>query len=61
MKLITEKHESRGEANPRTARLIQQRAYELYIERGRETGHELEDLLKAEREIRERMERQRPA
>jgi hypothetical protein len=30
---------------------IRRRAYELYEERGREDGHELEDWLRAEEEI----------
>jgi len=30
---------------------IQRRAYELYLNRGQEPGHELEDWLRAEREI----------
>jgi len=33
---------------------IRRRAYELYEERGREDGHELEDWLHAEEEIREK-------
>ena len=32
---------------------IARRAYELYQERGGEPGHELEDWLAAERELRE--------
>ncbi len=32
-------------------RQIRQRAYELYQERGREDGNELEDWLRAEEEI----------
>jgi hypothetical protein len=31
---------------------IQQRAYELYEQRGRRDGHELDDWLQAEREIK---------
>ena len=31
---------------------IQQRAYELYEQRGRTDGHELDDWLQAEREIK---------
>ncbi len=31
---------------------IQQRAYELYEQRGRTDGHDLEDWLQAEREIK---------
>jgi hypothetical protein len=30
---------------------IAERAYELYVSRGRESGHELEDWLTAEREL----------
>ena len=30
---------------------IAERAYELYVSRGREGGHELEDWLAAEREL----------
>jgi hypothetical protein len=33
-------------------RQIQQRAYELYEQRGRTDGHDLDDWLQAEREIR---------
>jgi Protein of unknown function (DUF2934) len=33
---------------------ISQHAYELYEARGREHGHELEDWLRAEEEIREK-------
>jgi len=35
-------------------RQIRLRAYELYVARGREDGHELEDWLRAEEEIREK-------
>lgn len=31
---------------------IRQRAYELYEERNRETGHELDDWLRAESEVK---------
>ena len=34
---------------------IARRAYDLYLARGREPGHQLEDWLQAERELRERM------
>jgi len=30
---------------------IRSRAFELYLERGQETGHELDDWLRAEQEI----------
>ena len=36
---------------------IRQRAYELYEECGREDGHELDDWLRAEEEIREKKAR----
>ena len=36
---------------------ISLRAYELYEERGREGGHEQEDWLRAEEEIREKKAR----
>jgi hypothetical protein len=35
-------------------RQIRLRAYELYVARGRENGHELDDWLRAEEEIREK-------
>ena len=34
--------------------LIRERAYQLFEERGRRSGHELDDWLQAEREIRRR-------
>lgn len=37
--------------------LIAARAYERFIERGREHGHDLEDWLEAEREIAEEARR----
>lgn len=33
---------------------VQNRAYELYLKRGQEPGHELEDWLQAEREVSQR-------
>ena len=33
---------------------IQRRAYQLYEQRGRENGHELDDWLEAEAEVRRR-------
>ncbi len=30
---------------------VRQRAYELYLERGREEGHEAEDWIRAEAEV----------
>ncbi|MCI0720197.1 MAG: DUF2934 domain-containing protein [Acidobacteria bacterium] len=33
---------------------IEQRAYEIYLARGGELGHDLEDWVEAERELRER-------
>jgi hypothetical protein len=35
--------------------LIRKRAYELFEARGRELGHELEDWLQAEREIKKHL------
>ncbi len=37
-----------------TEEQIRQRAYELYELRGREDGHDLDDWLKAELEVKER-------
>ena len=42
-------NESRTVANDEIAR----RAYERYEERGREPGHDMDDLLQAEREIKQ--------
>jgi hypothetical protein len=61
MKLITAKREAEGQAGAGTAQLIQERAYEHYLERGRQAGHELEDWLKAERELRQLTDRQHSA
>jgi hypothetical protein len=36
-----------------TAEEIARRAYEIYLARGREPGHEREDWLRAEKELRE--------
>ena len=36
-----------------TAKQIEQRAYELYLERGCEDGHDLADWLAAEKELTE--------
>jgi H+-transporting ATPase len=40
---------------------IRQRAYELYEERGREDGHDVEDWLHAEKEIMEQKVRRMAA
>jgi Protein of unknown function (DUF2934) len=37
--------------NPSLEQQIRNRAYELYVDRGREDGHELEDWLRAEAEL----------
>jgi hypothetical protein len=37
--------------SPNLAEQIRRRAYELYEERGRQDGHELEDWLHAEEEV----------
>ena len=36
-----------------SAEEIQMRAYEIYVERGRVDGHDLEDWLQAKNELRE--------
>ena len=38
---------------------IQQRAYELYVNRGQEAGHDLDDWLQAEREVGDWQETQK--
>ncbi len=43
-----------------TAEEIGRRAYEIYLERGGEPGHELEDWLQAEQELREQAAKSRP-
>ena len=48
-------------ASPSTEQSIQERAYELYVKRGQEPGHELEDWLQAEQEVRQGRDRQRAA
>jgi hypothetical protein len=42
---------------PELERQIRERAYELYQTRGREDGHDLEDWLRAEEEIMDKMEK----
>ena len=42
-----------AEPRPPTEEQIARRAYELYRERGGEDGYDLEDWLRAERELRE--------
>ena len=43
--------EEGSEVNPAREQDIRRRAYELYLERGEEPGHDLEDWLQAEREL----------
>jgi hypothetical protein len=38
---------------------IQKRAHELYLTRGQAPGHELQDWLQAEREVKTRQEQQK--
>jgi len=40
---------------------IRRRAYELYVERGSESGSELDDWLRAEEEIRSILEQEQEA
>jgi DUF2934 family protein len=42
---------------PELERQIRERAYEFYEARGREDGHDLEDWLRAEKEIMDKMEK----
>jgi Protein of unknown function (DUF2934) len=42
---------------PELERQTRERAYELYEARGREDGHDLEDWLRAEEEIMNKMEK----
>lgn len=61
MKPRTSKKEDHSSANPAqqvATEQIQERAYQLYVSRGQEPGHELEDWLEAEREIKGGHERQ---
>ncbi len=44
------------EAQLTTEQRVQQRAYDLYMKRGQKPGHELEDWLQAEREVRKEHE-----
>lgn len=48
-----------SERNENIAQKIQDRAYELYVSRGQEPGHELDDWLQAEREVNDRQELQK--
>jgi hypothetical protein len=56
---VTHKQTQRSEADNGNEQLIQQRAYELFLKRGQEPGHELEDWLQAEREVRGAQEKVR--
>jgi hypothetical protein len=42
-------------ANAARDKDIRRRAYEIYLERGEQAGHELEDWLQAERELERRV------
>ncbi len=51
----TGKHPQLINTEPQNAEeAIRTRAYELYEERGREVGHELDDWLRAEQEVTQR-------
>ena len=43
---------SQNDNSRNDAELVAQRAYQRYEERGREDGHDMEDWLEAERELR---------
>ncbi|MHB8523670.1 MAG: DUF2934 domain-containing protein [Limisphaerales bacterium] len=49
------KQGSNGEHNP-DPREIEHRAYELYLDRGSDPGHDFEDWLRAERELKAQRE-----
>jgi hypothetical protein len=54
MKAQTNQQQSKHGETPRgTGQPIQQRAYELFLKRGKEPGHDLDDWLQAEREVRQ--------
>ncbi len=42
-----------------TSKAIRQRAFEIYIERGRIHGSDLDDWMQAERELQEKIQRDR--
>ena len=48
---IQRKRGSNGQHDP-DPKMIAQRAHELYLERGGDHGHDFEDWLQAERELR---------
>jgi hypothetical protein len=54
----TQQQNGQKQAGGDIAKVIQKRAYERYLARGQEPGHELEDWLQAERDIRQREENQ---
>jgi hypothetical protein len=60
MKLQFARNQSQDRTQPALER-VQQRAYDLYMKRGQEPGHELEDWLVAEQQIREEQENQTKA
>jgi hypothetical protein len=49
------KQGSNGERNP-DPKKIAHRAYELYLDRGGDPGHDCDDWLRAERELKEQGE-----
>jgi hypothetical protein len=55
------KQTQRHQATGGTEQSVQHRAYELFLNRGQEPGHELEDWLQAEREVGQRQEQQQKA
>ncbi len=58
MKTQTTQNQSQ-ERKPVAQESVQQRAYDLYMKRGQQPGHELEDWLLAEKQVRE--EEKRPS
>ena len=49
------KQGSNGERNP-DPKKIEHHAYELYLDRGSDPGHDFDDWLRAERELKEQGE-----
>jgi hypothetical protein len=53
MEILTMRHKRDRRTQPRVPPTdIARRAYELYVQRGGEHGHDIDDWLQAERELR---------
>ena len=51
MRQAAESRQPAAEVDPAGEQEVRRRAYEIYLERGAQPGHELEDWLQAEREL----------